>query len=192
MEWAAAAGIPILHTGDGAKPIGMSDDEARRIFADKLAPILEAARKHRVTVAIEPHGSFSLTSEGLLWMMSLAEPGVLGINYDGCNIYRSAYVESGNNRSGWAGNTAACEDEVDVLRRVCDRVVHCHVKDINADKQCVALGEGMVNVGGCIEYLRSVGYDGVVSVETEGSANFDDAAAIAKKSYHYLKGILGE
>ena len=190
IEWAAAAGIPVLHTGDGSKPAGMSDEEAWKGFADKLAPILEAARKHHVTVAIEPHGAFSLTGSGLQRMMSLAEPEVLGINYDACNIFRSAYVESGNNRSGWA-RAEGKEDELEVLRTIRDRVVHCHVKDINAEKTCVALGEGSVNVGGCLAYLRDTGYEGAVSVETEGGGTFEEVVALAEKSYRYLTGFPG-
>ncbi len=191
VEWAAAAGIPVLHTGDGKKPKEMSDEEAWKVFADKLAPILEAAKKNHVIVAIEPHGTFSLTGAGLKQMMSLAGPDVLGINYDACNIFRASYVESGNNKSGWACAEDK-EDELEVLRTIRDRVVHCHTKDINAEKQCVAVGDGVVNVRGCLEYLRDTNYEGVVSVETEGGGTFEEVVALAAKSYQYLTDLLGQ
>jgi len=190
IEWAAAAGIPVVHTGDGTKPDGISDDEAYKILGDKLSRILEAAKKYNVKVAIEPHGTFSLTSAGLKKIMALGDADVLGINYDACNIFRSAYVESGNGKSGWKAAENK-EDELEVLKGIADRVVHCHAKDIDKNKVCVALGEGLVNVKGCIEYLGSVGYDGVVSVETEGGDDFDAVVALAKKSYDYLKGLIG-
>ena len=90
----------------------------------------EAAKKYGVTLAIEPHGTFSLTGEGLKRIMALGDPSVLGINYDACNIFRAGYVESGNNKSGYktSGNG---ENEVEVLKTISDRVVHCHAKDIN-------------------------------------------------------------
>ena len=186
VEWAAAAGIPVLHTGDGKKPKDMSDEEAFSVLEDKLGRILEAAEKNHVTVAIEPHGTFSLTKAGLGRILSIGKPGVLGINYDGCNIFRSAYVESGNGNSGWKCADGK-EDELEVLRAVGDRVVHCHVKDIDGKGQCVATGDGLVNVGGIIRYLKSIGYTGAVSDETEGGDDFEQIVALAKKSYEYLK-----
>ena len=56
-------------------------------------------------------------------------------------------------------------------------------EDVHAD-------EGIVNVKGCIEYLKSIGYDGVVSVETEGSKDFDEVVTLAAKSYEYLNKII--
>lgn len=189
IEWAAAAGIPVLHTGDGKKPKDMSDEDAYKVFSDKLAQILEAAKKYGVTVAIEPHGTFSLTAEGLKKMMALGSPDVLGINYDACNIFRAGYVESGNNKSGYK-TSGSGEDELAVLKEISDRVVHCHAKDINPEKQCVPVGDGVVNVKGCVEHLKSIGYTGVVSVETEGGDDFDEVVALAAKSYKYLDAII--
>lgn len=191
VEWAAAAGVPVLHTGDGSKPRDISDEEAWKVFADKLAPILESAKKNNVIVAIEPHGTFSLTGAGLSRMMSLAGSDVLGINYDACNIFRASYVESGNNKSGWACADGK-EDELAVLKIIRRRVVHCHTKDINASGQCVAVGDGVVNVKGCLEYLRDTDYEGVVSVETEGGGTFEEVVALARKSYRYLTDFLGQ
>lgn len=189
IEWAAAAGIPVIHTGDGKKPKDMSDDDAFRVLEEKLSFILEAAKKNGVKVAIEPHGSFSLTSNGLKRIMSIGTPDVLGINYDACNIFRAGYVESGNNKSGYKteGNG---ENELTVLQGISDRVVHCHAKDINAEKTCVAVGDGIVNVKGCVDHLKTVGYNGVISVETEGGDEFDDIVALAAKSYAYLNSII--
>ncbi|MBQ4091600.1 MAG: sugar phosphate isomerase/epimerase [Clostridia bacterium] len=190
IEWAAAAGIPVLHTGDGHKPEDMSDEDAYKVLEEKLGLILEAAAKNNVTVAIEPHGTFSLTAEGLQKMMKMGDPKVLGINYDACNIFRAGYVESGNGKSGWksTGNGAS---EVEVLKTVIDRVVHCHAKDINEQRICVATGEGIVNVKGCVELLKASGYEGVISVETEGDNDtFEEVVELAAKSYKYLNDII--
>lgn len=190
IEWAAAAGIPILHTGDGHKPKDMSEEDAYLVLEEKLGLILEAARKNGVTVAIEPHGTFSLTARGLKRILSLGDSTILGVNYDACNIFRAGYVESGNNTSGYL-TAGKGEDEVSVLREIGSRVVHCHAKDIDVNKQCVPVGDGIVNVKGCIEYLRSIGYTGVISVETEGNNDtFEDVVALAKKSYDYLSRVI--
>lgn len=189
IQWAAAAGIPVLHTGDGHKPKDMSEEDAFRALEEKLPIILEEAKKYGVKIAIEPHGAFSLTLSGLQRIMALGTPDVLGINYDGCNIFRAGYVESGGQTSGWQSGEIG-GDELNVLKDIGDRVVHVHVKDINADKKCVPLGEGLVNNTGCIEHLKSIGYDGVLSLESEGGMDFDTTVALAKKSYQYLNAMV--
>lgn len=190
VEWAAAAHIPVLHLGDGHKPAQMSDEDAFAVLADKMQAILEAARKYGVTVAIEPHGTFSLTKAGLLRLLTLGEPDVLGVNYDGCNIFRSSYVESGNGQSGWKCAEGR-EDELEVLKAVGDRVVHCHAKDLNERGECVAVGDGIVHVREIVEYLKATGYQGVVSAETEGGDDFDAVVELARRSYAYLKTLIG-
>lgn len=189
IEWAAAAGIPVVHTGDGHKPTDMSVEDAYKILQERLSAILEAAKKYNVTLAIEPHGTFSLTADGLKNMMAMGDPAHLAINYDACNIFRSGYVESGNGQSGWQGNEKGA-NETAVLAQVIDRVVHCHAKDINPERVCVAVGDGIVNVKGCVELLKQHGYSGVVSVETEGGDDFDQIVALAQKSYRYLESII--
>ena len=189
VEWAAAAGIPVVHTGDGAKPKEMTDEDAFKVLGEKLSPILEAAKKHGVTMAIEPHGTFSLTKAGLNRILSLGDPSVLAVNYDACNIHRAAYVESGNNQSGWK-STQTGEDETEVLKAVLNRVVHCHAKDINHLQECVPVGSGIVRIKECIDLLKTTGYQGVVSVETEGGDDFEQITALAKESFDYLTDII--
>ena len=77
-----------------------------------------------------------------------------------------------------------------MLRGISDRVLHCHAKDINAEKKCVAVGDGAVNIKGCLEHLKSIGYKGVVSVETEGGGSFEEIVALATKSYAYLHSVI--
>lgn len=188
IEWAAAAGIPVVHIGDGHKPADMSIEDAYKTLEERLCLILEAARKHNVTVAIEPHGTFSLTAEGLKKIMAMGDPSCLAINYDGCNIFRAGYVESG--KDDQYKGIAKGENEVKVLESVIDRVVHCHAKDINTKQICVPVGEGVVNVKGVVETLMKHNYDGVISVETEGGGSFENIVDLAKKSYDYLNSII--
>ena len=189
VEWAAAAGIPVVHMGDGNKPETMSDEDAWKALEENLAPVFEVAKKNGVILAIEPHGAYSLTGDGLKKLLTLGTPDVLGVNYDGCNVFRAGYVESNNNESGYK-KLDTHGDEVEVLKMVADRVVHVHAKDSDKDGNCVALGTGLVKVKECVEYLKSVGYDGVVSVETEGNDDFDDALKLAKQSFDYLNSII--
>lgn len=192
IEWAAAAGIPVVHTGDGHKPSAMSEADAHRFLEERLAALLETAQRYRVKIAIEPHGTFSLTAKGLAGLMKLGSPETLGINYDAANIHRAAFVESGNNTSRWQKNECA-EDELEVLKAVAGRVIHCHAKDIDdATRQCVAIGDGNVRVAECVKYLKSTGYGGVISLETEGADDFDGIVALAAKSYKRLTAMISE
>lgn len=189
IEWAAAAGIPVVHTGDGHKPEGLTEEDAYKVLTERMHILLEAAKKNNVILAIEPHGTFSLTVEGLKKIMKIGDASCLGINYDGCNVFRAGYVDSGNGQSGWQSN-ATGSSETEVLAGIADRVVHCHAKDIDKQGNCVAVGDGIVNVKGCVELLKNSGYNGVVSVETEGGEDFTQVVELAKKSYHYLSEII--
>lgn len=191
IEWAAAAGIPIVHLGDGFRPETMSDDEAFGRIADRLAALAEAARKNGVRLAIEPHGTYSLTCAGLLKILSAADRDVLGVNYDAANIFRACFVDTGNAGAHWQ-KIENHENEVEVLEAVSDRVIHMHAKDLDRNRRCVAVGDGLVDVESCVKLLTARGYDGVISVETEGDNSFEESVEIAGKSCRALKRMTAQ
>jgi sugar phosphate isomerase/epimerase len=184
IRWAKEAGIPAVFAGDGHKPDTMSDGDAVKLLADRLAAILEVADKCGVTLAIEPHGTYSLTAEGLKKIMGLSKSKHLGINYDTANVCRATYVETVAGAYGWTP-FGKRQDEVATLKAVVDRVVHVHVKDIVGAK-CVALGDGNVNLRGCIAVLKQHGYSGVLSLETEGEGGPDATQQLIEKSRKFL------
>ena len=189
IRWAAAAGIPAVHAGDGKKPEKMSDDEALKILADRLAQILEVAGSHRVYLAIEPHGTYSLTAEGLKKIMSLSSSPWLGINYDTANVHRATYDKRAPGAYTWPF-FGKPQDEVATLAAVADRVVHLHVKDV-VGAACVPLGQGKVNVKGCMDVLMKRSYGGVFSLETEGEMDAGAGQVMIEQSRAWLKGVLG-
>lgn len=191
IEWAAAAGIPVVHIGEGFKPDDMDKEEAFRIIGEGLAALTEAAVKHGVQLAIEPHGTYSLTRAGLERMVSLGDSKVLGINYDAANVFRGCFVDTGNAGARWQ-RIENREDEVEVLSAVSDRVIHMHAKDMDADRNCVAIGDGLVKVAECIQLLKERGYDGVVSLETEGDNSYEETVALAAKSFQALQRMIAE
>ena len=189
LEWASAAGIPVVNTGDGFKAEGMSDEEAFKLYEERMARILEACERTRTRIAIEPHGTFSLTGDGLARLMAYSTSPWLGVNYDACNIYRASYVENKEGNAARKVQLEKKEDEVAVLRRVVDRVFHVHAKDVR-DGHCVALGDGNVDVASCIEVLKQAGYDGAISLETEGDEPFEVSVEYARKGFAYLNAHL--
>lgn len=188
IRWASAAGIPVVHAGDGKRAAGTSDDEALKILADRLAEILEVAESQRVYLGIEPHGTYSVTEEGLKKILSLSGSRWLGINYDTANVHRVMY-EKGQPGAYTSPFFGAAHDEVSTLAAVADRVVHVHVKDVVGSK-CVPLGKGDVNVKGCLDVLRKRSYAGAISLETEGEMDAETGQAMIEESRRWLTAVL--
>ena len=136
IRWAKEAGIPAVFAGDGHKPDDLSEADALKLLGDRLAPILEVADACGVYLAIEPHGTFSLTADGLRKIMALSGSKRLAVNYDTANVHRATYVETVAGEYSWKP-FGKPQDKVATLKAVIDRVVHVHVKNVVAAK-CVA------------------------------------------------------
>lgn len=208
IEWAAAANIPIVDLGDGYRPDDMSEDDAFKRLSERLLCLIETAEKYDVTLALEPHGSFSLTADGLERILSISSSKHFGINYDCANIRRAGFVETRDGATAWRSIGASDETvqsastdtlaqshareaiEVATLRRVVSRVVHFHAKDLDERGSCVPLGQGIVDVAGCILLLREAGYTGAVSLETEGGMPFDESYRLAAASHEFLTRLI--
>jgi sugar phosphate isomerase/epimerase len=188
IRWAKEAGIPVVHAGDGWKPETMSQDDAFKLLRDRLAKILEVAEQCQVYLAIEPHGTFSLTPAGLNKIMGISDSKWLGINYDTANVHRATIAKGapGAYPSVLYGQP---QDEVSTLKAVAGRVVHTHIKDV-AGADCVPLGEGTVNIVGCVRFLRQFGYSGILSLETEGDLETEQNQHLIELGRAYLRGAL--
>lgn len=184
IEWAKMANIPVVNMGDGFKPEEMSEDNAFKILRERLLQILKTAKKYQIYLAIEPHGTFSLTLKGLRKIMSISNSKWLGINYDTANIHRATYVETQNGTYAWK-SVGKEQDEVATLRKVIKRVVHVHVKDVKGSSS-VTLGTGEVNIQGCLAALKDANYAGAISLETEGEEDKKAAEKLIKDSRNYL------
>ncbi len=190
IRWAGAAGIPVVNAGDGQKPAGMTEESALDLLRQRLDAILPVAEECGVYLAIEPHGTFSLTADGLRRILGLTASPWLGINYDTANVHRAQYVETVQGAYSWTP-FGEKQDEVPTLDAVVDRVVHVHVKDV-AGSECVALGKGTVNLAGCIAVLARYGYDSVLSLESEGGFSPEQGRRMIAESRAYLVNALRE
>ena len=63
-------------------------------------------------------------------------------------------------------------------------------RDISPSGDCVTLGLGTVDVAGCIAVLKAHGYNGAVSLETEGGMSFEESLILATDSSRYLDALL--
>jgi sugar phosphate isomerase/epimerase len=156
-------------------PGWMTEDDAFRIMKYNLDTLLKMAENYDITLTIEPHGVFTTNAEGLLKIMSLSDSKRLAINFDTGNV------------------TIAGNDAVETLQKVVSHVVHVHLKDVSKAQASdghetgvtagMAIGDGDVDIPGCIEILKKNNYNGVLAIECSG-------LEAMKKSVEYLNGIL--
>lgn len=167
IKFARAVGAPCVDTTDGAaKPAGYSDDEVMVLMKQYYRVVLEWAESHEIIINIEPHGPYTNNPDVMEELFAAFDSPWLGMNFDTGNTFI-------------AGN-----DPVKFLRRFRHKLRHCHIKDVSEElaravrgeetgisTSVVAIGEGFnaENIAGCIEILKEIKYDGVISIECEAA-----------------------
>ncbi|MEW6354927.1 MAG: sugar phosphate isomerase/epimerase family protein [Planctomycetota bacterium] len=161
FRFAYILGAPIVNTAEGVKPPDMPDKVAFNIIQYNLETLLKTAENYNIKLSVEPHGIYTTKAEGLLKIMSLADSPYLGINFD-----------TGN-------TTVAGSDAVKTLKAVLKHVIHVHVKDIKRAEVDAshetgvtagcAIGDGEVDIEGCIKLLKGRKYDGALAIECHSS-----------------------
>jgi sugar phosphate isomerase/epimerase len=189
LEFAAGAGVPVVATGEGHLPDGMSIEEALDILRPKFERLVSVAERCKVYLAIEPHGSLSLSPGGLEKIISLAPSPWLTINYDTANPRRAAYVGISRDAFEWKSDKAGGGDEVAMLDPVVDKVSHVHIKDV-VGRNAVVLGRGEVRLQELVMMLNQAGYKGALSYETEGAQDANESQRMAEESLVYTRGLL--
>ncbi len=174
IRFAYILGSPFVNTAEGPKPEWMTDGDAFRVMGYNLATLTKMAENYGITITIEPHGIYTTNADGLLRIMSLSDSKNLAINFDTGNV------------------TIAGNDALETLKKVIAHVVHVHLKDVKMPKTStgetgvtagMAIGDGEVDIKGCIEYLKENNYNGCLSIECSG-------VEALKKSVGYLKPLV--
>ncbi len=182
IKFARALGCPCVDTTDGAtRPTGYSDEEVMGLIRQYYRVILEWAESHEIIINVEPHGPYTTNPDTMERILSMFDSPWLRMNFD-------------------TGNTfIAGQDPVAFLNRFRHKVSHCHIKDVSESlaaavrgaetgiaTSVVAIGEGVNadNIAGCIEILKKMKWDGVISIECEA------APGNVEKSLAWLRGQL--
>lgn len=184
VDIAASLGAPILrHDVCFSMPEGMTWQEAVGIIAPRVRTVTQYAKQKGIVTCTENHGY---------------------IFQDSTRV-RTLIETVGDANYGWLvdmGNFM-CVDEppLGAVRVAATYAVHVHAKDFYyyASEQdapaasCptrgnhrivgTVIGRGTVPVADCLRVLRDSGYDGVVSLEFEGTENVLDAIA---EGYNFL------
>ena len=193
LRWAKAAGIPVVHTGDGSKPHDMSDEDALEIIKRKLEVLVPIAEETGVYLCFEPHGALTLRPGGLGKILDLLPSKWLGVNMDTGNPGRGNFVHF--TKSGdevWMlPPDFPKHDEIEILAPIANRVRNVHFKDC-VGKDAVCLGTGQVDLKGCVKLLHKAGFNGVLSWQTEGYEDAELTKKWLELSHKLMKQILSE
>ena len=148
-----------------SKSIYDLDYALRAIHIAKEAGLTSQNYKKKVRIALE----FNLTSEVIMRAFELANIENMGVCVDLGNI-KSLGLNP--------------EEEIAKLR---ERVFHIHVKDRNILGSNVMLGLGGVDFTKCFECLKTINYEGLVTLETCYS---NDAIDGANKNLKFISNIM--
>lgn len=158
IRYASDLGAPVVNTDEMFRPAWMDVTWAFQLMRYTLARVLPVAERYGVFLAIEPHGEFTTTPDGLERILALHPSPMLRVNFD-------------------TGNTfLAGQDPYAFLEHFADRVVHVHAKDIGGvlldmvgkvtgTPTGVACGQGVIDWTRIVDILRRHHYSGVLSVE---------------------------
>ncbi len=176
--FADALGAPVVNTDEMIKPDWMDDAFAHEVMKYTLVKAELVARRHKVRIGIEPHGTYTKTAEGLLRIVNLVTSPWIGVNWDTGNSY-----------------LAGIEDPYEGLQKVRDHVVHIHAKDISFEHGAAergkvtgtpvgcACGEGVVDWERVLKILAPLDREIFLSVEC---GKIDEA----ERSLTFLRHLL--
>jgi len=180
IQFAKALDCPCVDTTDGGrKPEGYTDKEVMALIKQYYRVVLEWAERYDIIINIEPHGPYTTDPDTMEQILDCSDSPLLRMNFDTGNSF------------------IAGQDPVEFLRRFRHKVSHCHIKDVSEElaravrggetgiaSSVVAIGEGVNadNISGCIELLKEMDWDGVVSIECEA------APGKVERSLEWLRG----
>ena len=182
IQFAKALDCPCVDTTDGGrKPDGYTDKEVMALMKQYYRVVLEWAERYDIIINVEPHGPYTTDPDTMEQILEFSDSPLLRMNFDTGNSF------------------IAGQDPVEFLRRFRHKVYHCHIKDVSEElaravrggetgiaSSVVAIGEGVNadNIAGCIELLKEINWDGVLSIECEA------APGKVEQSLEWLRGRL--
>ncbi|MFI7611766.1 sugar phosphate isomerase/epimerase family protein [Nonomuraea terrae] len=169
MRIAADLGAPVVHLWSGARPDGVTEQEAYARLAGRCERLLDEADRTGVTLGFEP------------------EPGMLVQDLDGFERLRA--LLGAHPRFGLTFDVghAHCVERDDVAacaRRALPYTVHVQIEDMRRGvHEHLEFGEGEIDFPRVLAELR--GYSGLVAVELARHGHA--APQVARRSIDFLR-----
>ena len=180
----AGADAAIAFVREFAEPrlgLGGAASPSRRCAKSKLDRAIafynEVGRRGTeagVSVNVHPHshfGSLLESAEEYQYLLDHLDPAVVSFGPDTGHIVRGG------------------QDLLTCLRTHLPRITHLHLKDANAEREWVGLGEGLCDLPATLALLDAAGYDGWVVGEEESAAARLDGAAAVRRNREYLRSL---
>jgi inosose dehydratase len=147
-EWASELGAEHLVVGGGAQRSEPATDTDYDRLAAGLDEVARIAEGHGLVASFHPH------------LSTIAEsPEQIERVFSRSSI--RFCPDTGHLQ-------AAGGDPVELVRTYRERIDYVHIKDLDESGGFVPLGRGVLDVAGVLGVLRDTGFDGWVTVETDG------------------------
>jgi sugar phosphate isomerase/epimerase len=163
LTLARELGAPCITTEPGG-PVaaGESWSAALRLFVEMIKPVAEHAEKEGVLLLVEPEpGLLVETADQFLEFMEHIDSPAVALNFDIGHAY------------------CVGDDPATTIPRVAKYIRHFHLEDIAATRvhHHLVPGEGAIDFAAAFRAIRSIGYDGWVTIELYPYVDDPDAAA---------------
>lgn len=183
IETACRLNTKLLRIFSGSQKEGITFDTAREWIVEGLKESADYAKEKGITMVLENHGLFA--GKGAQVKGLIDEVG-------------SEYLKANTD----LGNFLLVNDNpLDAVKTLNNKIGFVHFKDFKEVPktepgydgidgrryQGTILGEGQVEMKEAVEYLDSIGYDGYLSIEFEGTK---DPVSGTVKSIEYTKSII--
>lgn len=169
IELAGALGALNISTEPGGPLEDMERKEGMGFFLEGLRLVENKARERKVRILIEPEpGLLIENSSQFNELYELLDPEVFGINFDIGHFF------------------CVGENPSELIYSMKDFIHHFHMEDIAASREHhhLMLGEGSVDLPHTVDAIRSVGYNGFVTVELYTYEHKAEEAA--RQAYAYI------
>lgn len=127
-----------------------------------------------VSVNVHPHshhGSLLETADDYKYLLDHLDPRFVSFGPDTGHIVRGG------------------QDLLTCLRTHIAQITHLHLKDANANREWVGLGEGICDIPRALKVLEVAGYNGWVVAEEESAEARQDGMAAIRRNREYLRSI---
>jgi len=172
IELARKLGAPTLSTEPGGPLPGISRQEGLRWFLDGLAAVEGAARDAEIRILIEPEpGLLIENSTQFLEMMESLPREVFGLNFDIGHFF------------------CVGEDPSQLVVGLKDFTHHFHLEDIAESREHYHLipGEGAIDFSAVLGGIRSIGFQGFVTIELYTYEDRPEEAA--RRALHHVSKL---
>ncbi len=152
-------------------PHKLSKEQASNRWTQEMRAVAAGAEKAGVRVALEVvGGSHVITGNEVVGLLDAIGSSAVGVYFD------------------FGNSLMLGSDPVADIGILGDRIFQVHVKDPRSDRTSCLLGEGDVDLSGCLDALTRIDYSGPLVFETPP---LDDAQETASRNLQPLKSLIG-